>query len=105
MNKKMARFLKIKDFLRKKGKEMTVTEICEHISEQAGAKISRKTIQRDMDELVNSHQVIQINKFPLHFKIKEKRLCKIQLSQDEINTILKSLKNKPQLLKKIREQI
>lgn len=105
MRTKELRFKKIRECMRLKKRELTISEIHEWIMKVAGMNISRKTIQRDMDELIESRIVIQKEGMPITFSLISEKSYSLELELHEIDIILESLINHERLKDKIILQI
>jgi predicted DNA-binding transcriptional regulator YafY len=88
MNAKLQRFKKIRSYLRKQPVAQSVTEIYQALFKIPGEDVSRKTIERDMDELVESQIVISIPGLPTRYQISDTDQIEISLTPDEIKQII-----------------
>ncbi len=105
MSKKIIRQHKIKECMRKLDRLVTVTEIYEHIYKASHIDVTRKTIQRDMEELIERKEVLQQEGCPLRFSLIESKTYQIELTLKEIDEVLESLTSKPMIQEKIISQI
>ncbi len=91
--------------MRKLGRVVTITEIYEWIFKTCQIDVTRKTIQRDMDELIERKEVLQREGCPLHFTLIESKTYQIELTLLEVDEVLESLTNKPAIQEKILSQV
>lgn len=88
-----------------KGEDTTITEIYEYLRFRAHVQVSRKTIQRDMDELIEKRIVLQKEGCPLKFSLIEDKTCRIELNIQEIDELIEILFKKPLIQDRILAQI
>lgn len=105
MVKKNFRQQKIKECMRKLDRIVTITEIYEWIFKTCHIDVTRKTIQRDMDELIERKEVLQREGCPLRFSLIETKTYQIELTLVEVDEVLASLTNKPAIQEKILSQV
>lgn len=89
MNTKNQRLKKIKSFLRKQPEPVTVTEIHEALSLRMNLDISRKTIERDIFEMVESQIVLASLGVPSKFTLNKTAEIELSLKVEEIQLILR----------------
>ena len=88
MNAKLNRLKKIRSYLRTQSSPQTITEVFEALVKRLGEDISRKTIERDMDELIEARAVVLMPGLPSRFQLAETDQIELTLSAEEIRTIL-----------------
>lgn len=91
MTIKNERINKIKIFLRMQSLPVTVTEIHEALSKRMHLKISRKTIERDMIEMVEVKSVTVTPGVPSKYTLNKPTEIEIVLKEDEVRQILQAL--------------
>lgn len=105
MSTKAHRLQKIKECMRMRGDDLTITEIYESIVKSYHIDVSRKTIQRDMEELIEKKIVRQKEGSPLKFTLIQNKSYNIKLTINEIDEILEILFSKPLIRERILCQI
>ena len=105
MNAKQQRLKKIKSFLRLQSSPQSITEIFEALVSRLGEDISRKTIERDLDQLIEERSVTLMPGTPARFQIIEVHEIEVILTKDEINTIISNLGEDSEIGKKLKSLI
>lgn len=82
---------------------VTVTEIHEAISRRMHLDVSRKTIERDMIEMVESNIVSVANGVPSKYTLNQPTNIEIILKVEEIELILKHLDPSSDVFKKLQK--
>jgi molybdopterin-biosynthesis enzyme MoeA-like protein len=80
MNTKLERLKKIKNLIRSQSSPLTISEIHEALVKRLGLEVSRKTIERDIDDLIEARILIVLPGMPARFEL---------IVQDEIELVLK----------------
>jgi predicted DNA-binding transcriptional regulator YafY len=91
MIKKIQRLKKIRSFLRSQPNPKTITEVYEALVQRLGEKISRKTIERDFDELIESRMVVVMPGLPARYSPLESEEIEVTLTIEEIKSIIQLL--------------
>jgi predicted DNA-binding transcriptional regulator YafY len=73
MNAKLQRLKKIRSFLRSQSAPWTITEVYEALVKRLGEDVSRKTIERDIDDLLEDRKVIVMPGLPSRYQLNEKK--------------------------------
>lgn len=105
MNTKQQRLRKIRSFLRSQTDPQTISEVFEALINRFGEEVSRKTIERDLDELLESKVLILLPGTPSKFKLIAIEEVELQLSIDEARAIILALGEGSELGAKIRSLI
>lgn len=79
---------------------VSITEIYEAIR-RLGDKISRKTIERDMGELIENGTVLQSEGVPIKFIVKPSAEIELALRVDELKLIIDLLADNSDLKRKL----
>jgi len=103
MKTKFQRLKKIKSFLRTQSGPQTIIEIYEALVKRLGEDVSRKTIERDMDELIEARAVILMPGLPARFQMAETDKIEVILSVEEIKTILTLLNENSETYLKLKK--
>lgn len=103
MSIKNERIRKIKNFLRLQSGPMTVTEIHEALSKRMHLDISRKTIERDMIEMLEAKTVSVISGVPSKYILDKPNEIEICLKVGEIDLILKYLDPTSEIYQKLHK--
>jgi hypothetical protein len=101
MNTKNQRLRKIKSFLRMQSDPVTVTEIHEALSLRMNLDISRKTVERDIIEMVDNQLVLSSIGVPSKFTLNKTAEIELSLKVEEIQTILKVVEAEGELFRKL----
>lgn len=105
MSIKNDRIHKIKSFLRMQSGPVTVTEIHEALSKRMHLDISRKTIERDMIEMVETKVVTVISGVPSKFTLNKPTDIELVLKVEEIQIILKHLEPTSEIYQKLQKNL
>lgn len=101
LSKKQKRWEKIRVCLRGQDKPLTTSEIFETISMQKDISLVRKTLQRDLMEMIEERIITQTSESPLRFHLIPVMKAKIEIEREEAMTLLKILSPDSRLYKKI----
>lgn len=105
MSTKIERIKKIKSFLRLQSSPVSVSEIHEALSKRMHLDISRKTIERDMSELIDGKSVSVLNGVPSKYILNKESSFEVTLNEDEIRMVLQSLDAGSALYLKLKKHI
>jgi predicted DNA-binding transcriptional regulator YafY len=105
MNAKLQRHKKIRSFLRSQSSPQTITEVYEALVNRLGQDVSRKTVERDIDELIESRIVILMPGLPTRYQLAACEELEIILTVQEIGEILSKLEEKSELKLKLKKMI
>ena len=105
MNAKFKRIKKIKDFLKSQSVSSTITEIHKTLKNRFGLDISRKTIERDIDELVEERIVLFLPGLPTRYKIIPQNEIELNLTKEEIRTIISNLGESTEISMKLKRYL
>ena len=105
MNTKQQRLKKIRFFLRSQTDPQTISEVFEAIVNRHGEEVSRKTIERDLDELLEAKALTLLPGTPSKFKLIAIEEVEISLTLDEARKIILALGESSELGAKIRSLI
>lgn len=105
MNAKQQRLKKIKSFLRLQSSPQSITDVYEALVSRLGEDISRKTIERDLDQLIEERSATLMPGTPARFQIIEVQEIEVILTKDEINTIISALGVDSEIGKKLKSLI
>ncbi len=105
MNTKNQRLKKIKSFLRIQSEPVTVTEIHEALSLRMNLDISRKTIERDIIEMVENQLVLAFVGVPSKFTLNKTAEIELSLKVEEIQSILKLVDTEGELFRKLTKSL
>ena len=105
MSTKIDRIKKIKSFLRLQSSPVSVSEIHEALSKRMHLEISRKTIERDMSELIDGITVTVHKGVPSKYVLNKETGFEITLNEDEIRTALQNLEGGSPLYLKLKRCI
>jgi hypothetical protein len=83
----------------------TVTEIHEALSLRMGLDISRKTIERDIIEMVDNQSVLAILGVPSKYTLNKTSEIELSLKVEEIETILKYLEPTSDIYQKLQKNL
>ena len=87
MKTKQERQKSIKSFLMRQTSPVSITDVYEALI-RSGDRISRKTIERDMGELIEAGSVMQKEGVPIKFVIKASAEIELILSIEELKEII-----------------
>jgi DeoR/GlpR family transcriptional regulator of sugar metabolism len=104
MGPKEERLVKIKSFLRFQTSPCSISEIHEALTIRYHFRISRKTIQRDLQELCDKRQVIAFDGIPIRFSLAKPEELELVLKINEVNQILQCLDPQSELFIKIKSK-
>ena len=102
MNTKLKRLKKIKSFLRSQADPKSITDVYEALVRRLGEDVSRKTIERDLDEMIEARVVSLMPGVPSRFMLVAGVEIELTLSLKELEHILTLLDPDSELAKKIR---
>lgn len=105
MRTKEIRLNKIRSCMNLAENDLTISEIHKWILEYVKKDIGRKTIQRDIIEMITRGEIIQKGGFPSRFKLSKATNYNIELNLHEVDLIIELLSNNPAIQKKISRQI
>ena len=106
MNTKNQRLRKIKSFLRMQSEPVTVTEIHEALSLRMNLDISRKTVERDIMEMVENQLVLAFVGVPSKFTLNKTAEIELSLKVEEIQAILKLMEREDgELFRKLSKSL
>jgi predicted DNA-binding transcriptional regulator YafY len=105
MNTKQQRLKKIRSFLRSQSDPQTISEVFDALVNRHGEEVSRKTIERDLDELLEAKALALLPGTPSKFKLIALEEVEIPLTLDEARTIILVLGEGSELATKIRSLI
>jgi predicted DNA-binding transcriptional regulator YafY len=105
MSKKKDRLSKIKNFLRRQSVAVTISEIHDALSKRMHLEVSRKTIERDVKDLVDQASLIEIIGVPSRFLISKDTEIDVRLKCDEVRTILSFLDPLSDLYRKLKREL
>ena len=105
MSIKIERLSKIKSFLRVQSVSVTVTEIHDALSKRMHLEVSRKTIERDMIEMVEMKSVSVISGIPSKYTLNKPNEIEITLTIEEIDEILRMINDQSKLYIKFKKSL
>ena len=105
MNSKIQRMKKIKSFLRLQSSPQSITQIHEALVRRLGLEISRKTIERDIDDLLEAGRLTILEGSPAKYSLAGAQDIDITLRVDEINTLISLLRPESELALKLRSYL
>jgi len=105
MQRKELRFTKIRECMRLLDENVTISEIHEWISKCTQVKVSRKTIQRDLEELIERRIVIQAEGCPLRFRLLATKIYCFKLGLDDVDQLLESISHNSKIKNLILKQL
>ena len=86
-------------------KPQTIKDVFDVLINRHGEEVSRKTIERDLDQLIEERSVTLMPGTPARFQIIEISEVEVILTKDEINTIISALGEDSEIGKKLRDCI
>lgn len=101
MNIKNDRINKIKSFLRMQTSPMTVTEIHEALSKRFHLDVSRKTIERDMVQMIEMGCLTITPGVPAKYTLNKPNEVEVVLKLEKIRLILGLIKSDSELYGKL----
>ena len=105
MSIKTERVSKIKSYLRMQASPVTVTEIHEALSKRMHLDVSRKTIERDMIEMMELKIVSVISGVPSKYSLNKPTDIELILKVEEIQFLLALMKSDSELYFKLSKFI
>jgi hypothetical protein len=105
MNKRIERIGKIKNFLRFQTGGVTVSEIHEALVKRMSLDISRKTIERDVIEMVEEGLVSLQPGMPMRYQLITPAIVEVALKVEEITLILELLDQDSELHQKLKRAL
>lgn len=105
MNKRIERIGRIKNFLRFQSGAVTVSEIHEALVKRIGLDISRKTIERDIIDMVEEGLVGLSPGMPMRFQLIKPAEVDIALKVEEITLLLDLLDQNSELHQKLKRAL
>ena len=105
MNKRIERFGKIKNFLRFQSGAVTVSEIHEALVKRIGLDVSRKTIERDIIDMVGEGLVCLIAGMPMRYQLIKSTDVDLTLKVEEITLLLDLLDQDSELHQKLKRSL
>ena len=105
MNKRIERFGKIKNFLRFQSGAVTVSEIHEALVKRIGLNVSRKTIERDIVDMVEAGLVCLFPGMPMRYQLIKLTEVDLTLQVEEISLLLDLLKEDSELHQKLKRAL
>jgi predicted DNA-binding transcriptional regulator YafY len=103
MSTKSERIIKIKNFLRMQSGPVTLTAIHEALTRRLSLEVSRKTIERDMIELVEREVVTATEGVPSRYILNAPNEVEIYLKVDELQKILQAIDSESDLFRKLNK--
>ena len=105
MNKRIERTGKIKNFLRFQSGGVTVSEIHEAMVKRMGLDISRKTIERDIIDMVDEGLLGQSPGMPTRYQLIKPVEVDLALKVEEITLLLELLDQNSELHQKLKRAL
>ena len=105
MSKKIDRIKRIRSFLRLQSEAMRVSEIHEALAKRQGIDVSRKTIERDISDMVEDKRVALILGMPTRYHLIQSSEVEVTLRVDEITHLLEMLDVSSELYQKLRRSL
>lgn len=105
MSTKNHRLKKIKSFLRMQSEPVTVTEIHEALSLRMNLDISRKTVERDIIEMVDNQLVLASQGIPSKYTLNKTTEIELSLKIEEIQSILSLMEPEGELYRKLSKSL
>jgi hypothetical protein len=105
MTKKIERKRRIKNFLRLQTEALTVSEIHEAMVKRQGLDISRKTIERDIIEMVEDDLIDLSLETPTRYRLKRATEVDLALKIEEITLLLELLDQDSELHQKLKRAL
>jgi hypothetical protein len=105
MNKRIERKGKIKNFLRFQSGAVTVSEIHEALVKRLSLDISRKTIERDIINMVEDGLVSLSPGMPMRYQLIKPAEVDLALKVEEITLILELLEQDSELHQKLKRAL
>lgn len=92
MDKKTRRQNRIRELIKRESRPLTVTELYRMLVIQVEGDLSRKTVERDVDEMISRREIKQASEAPLRLVIGDVRVRTYLLSDEEVKFIVESIK-------------
>ncbi len=105
MNKRIERFGKIKNFLRFQSGAVTVSEIHEALVKRIGLDVSRKTIERDIIEMLEAGLICIFPGMPKRYQLIKSTEVDLTLKVEEITLLLDLLDQDSELHQKLKRSL
>ena len=105
MNKRIERIGKIKNFLRFQSGAATVSEIHEALVKRMNLDISRKTIERDIIDMVEEGLVSLSPGMPMRYQLIKPAEVDLALKVEEITLLLELLDQDSELHQKLKRAL
>ena len=105
MNKRIERIGRIKNFLRFQSGAVTVSEIHEALVKRIGLDISRKTIERDIIDMVEEGLVGLLPGMPMRYQLIKPAEVDLALKVEEITLLLGLLDQNSELHQKLKRAL
>lgn len=105
MTKKIERKRRIRNFLRLQSEELTVSEIHEAMVKRQGFDISRKTIERDIVEMVEDDLIDPSPGTPTRYRLKRTIEVELSLKVEEITLLLELVDQNSELHQKLKRAL
>ena len=105
MNKRIERIGKIKNFLRFQSGAVTVSEIHEALVKRMNLDISRKTIERDIIDMVEDGLVGLSPGMPMRYQLIKPAEVDLALKVEEITLLLELLDQDSELHQKLKRAL
>jgi predicted DNA-binding transcriptional regulator YafY len=105
MSKKIDRIKRIRSFLRLQSEAMSVSEIHEALAKRQGMDVSRKTIERDIGDMVEDKRVALILGMPTRYQLIQLSEVEVTLMVDEITHLLEMLDVSSELYQKLKRAL
>lgn len=105
MSIKSERINKIKSYLRMQSSPVTVTEIHQALTKRMHLDISRKTIERDMADLLEKNDVTVTWGTPSSYLLNKPQEIEILLKREEIESILEKINPDSEIHLKLKRYI
>jgi hypothetical protein len=105
MNKRIERIGKIKNFLRFQSRGVTVSEIHEAMVKRMGLNISRKSIERDIIDMVDEGHLDLLNGMPSRYKLIKPHEVDLSLKVEELTLLLELVDPSSELYQKLKRAL
>ena len=103
MNTKLKRWKRIKSFLRMQTTPLSLTEIHEALTLRMHLDFSRKTIERDVGEMVDNMSLKELPGTPKRYASLAPMEVELILKNEEVKEILRLLETTSELYRKIKK--
>jgi hypothetical protein len=105
MNKRIERLRKIRNFLRLQSGGVTVSEIHEAMVNRLDLKISRKTIERDVIDMVEDGYLGILSGLPTRYQLIKPVEVELALKVEEIRLLIELLDQNSELYQKLKRAL